>query len=117
MTTRLTLRLHRVELSIIGSALVLIAATGFAMGAIADGAGLARCVSDTTALGCVDGLSRAAWLSNARPFFSTALTIVSVIAGTVMGIGLIAQEIEYGTAALAWTLFPSRRKWLASRVA
>lgn len=115
--TRLMLRLHRLELSIIGSALVLIAATGFAMAAIADGAGLARCLSDPTALGCADGLSTAAWLSNARPFFSGALTIVSVIGGTVMGIGLIAQEIEYGTAALAWTLFPSRRKWLASRVA
>jgi hypothetical protein len=114
---RHVLRLHRAELALIGSALLVIGIIGLGMAALADGAGLTRCLGDPTAVGCAEGLERSAFLSNARPFFSTALTVISVIAGFVLGVGLVGQEIEYGTAALAWTLFPSRRMWLGKRIA
>lgn len=113
---RLSLRLHRLELTIFAIALLALALFGFGMALLADGGGLARCLPDPTALGCAEGLARAETFSNLRPFYSTALAAVSVLAAMVIGIGVVGQEIEQGTAALAWTLFPSRRRWLWPRI-
>ena len=39
-----------------------------------------------------------------------------VLAGSVLGIGVVAGEIEHGTARIAWALAPSRLRWLWLRV-
>lgn len=115
-TLRLSLRLHRLEVGIFAIALLALAMFGFGMAVVADGANLTRCLPDPTALDCANGLARAEALSNIRPFYSWALAGVSVLAATVIGLGLVGQEIELGTATLAWTMFPSRRRWLAPRI-
>ena len=37
--------------------------------------------------------------------------------GLVLGVPLVAREIDHGTADMAWTLSRSRRRWLAPRIA
>ena len=37
--------------------------------------------------------------------------------GLLLGVPLVAREVDHGTAAMAWTLSRSRTRWLASRVA
>jgi hypothetical protein len=36
-----------------------------------------------------------------------------MLVGTGSGVPLVAREVEAGTAAMAWSLWPSRRRWLA----
>ncbi|MGH2467339.1 MAG: hypothetical protein ACRDGL_06380 [Candidatus Limnocylindrales bacterium] len=38
-----------------------------------------------------------------------------LLAGLLLGVPLVAREIEWGTAPLAWTLARSRRRWLLAR--
>ena len=47
----------------------------------------------------------------------TALTLVlPVVAGVILGAPLVAAEIERRTAALAWSIAPSRMRWFAERL-
>jgi hypothetical protein len=46
-----------------------------------------------------------------------ALGGVAPLAGLLAGAALIARELEDGTAAVAWSLAPSRMRWLIGRVA
>jgi hypothetical protein len=45
-----------------------------------------------------------------------AMGAVPLIAGLVLGVGLVGREIEGGTAATVWALAGSRRKWLVGRL-
>jgi hypothetical protein len=45
--------------------------------------------------------------------FGAALPL---LAGIVLGVSVVARELESGTAALAWTMSRSRRRWLLARV-
>ncbi len=59
-------------------------------------------------------------LGNLGGFAGQLLTYTSVVAfgsGLVLGVPLVAREIEHGTADLAWSLSPSRTGWLLPRVA
>jgi hypothetical protein len=38
-------------------------------------------------------------------------------AGVVLGVPLIGRELELGTAPMAWSVAPSRRRWLVARLA
>lgn len=42
--------------------------------------------------------------------------IAPLIAGVLLGVGLVSREIETGTAGLAWSLSGSRARWLVGRV-
>ena len=37
--------------------------------------------------------------------------------GLVLGVPLVAREVDHGTAGMAWTLSPSRVRWLVPRIA
>ncbi len=53
-------------------------------------------------------------------FGGQLLTYSAVVAfgmGLVVGVPLVAREIEHGSAGLAWTLSPSRMRWLLPRMA
>ncbi|MEI7743319.1 MAG: hypothetical protein WCK58_06165 [Chloroflexota bacterium] len=41
---------------------------------------------------------------------------IALAAGLLLGVPLVGDEIEKGTAVLAWTLAPTRRGWLLRRV-
>lgn len=45
-----------------------------------------------------------------------AMALAPLIAGILLGVGLVGREIETETAALAWALDGSRRRWLAGRM-
>jgi ABC-type transport system involved in multi-copper enzyme maturation permease subunit len=40
-----------------------------------------------------------------------------VLIGLVLGVPIVAREIEHGTAQMAWSLSPSRTRWLVGRTA
>lgn len=116
-TIGLGLRLHRFEITLFAIALLALAGVGFAMSLLFDGPALVPCLTDPTAAGCPDGLARAETLSNFRGLFQLALSGVSILFGLILGLGIVAQEVEQGTATLAWTIHPSRIRWLAPRAA
>jgi hypothetical protein len=74
----------------------------------ASDAGAARCQELSNALGTLGGFG--------GQLLSFTLA-VAFGAGLVMGVPLVASEIEHGTATLAWSLTRSRRRWLLARVA
>jgi len=39
-----------------------------------------------------------------------------VLMGSVLGIGVVAGEVEHGTARISWTLAPGRLRWLSLRL-
>ncbi len=41
--------------------------------------------------------------------------ILAPLVGVLLGVPLVAQELELRTSALAWSLNPSRRRWLVGR--
>ena len=45
-----------------------------------------------------------------------ALALVSPLVGLILGIALAAKEFDQRTTVLAWSLSPSRRRWLGTRV-
>jgi ABC-type transport system involved in multi-copper enzyme maturation permease subunit len=123
---RLTFLLHRFTLVAVSAMLILVSAAAFfvayrlgAVGVTAEclnawprvgpGAPSAACQASASDFRSIDG----AWAS---PLLG-ALGGVGPLAGLLAGAALVAREIEDGTAAVAWSLSPSRMRWLAGRVA
>lgn len=119
-TLRLTLRLHR--FGIIGTSLA-------ALGAAALASWYAvRIDSFPDAVRCA-ALAQAASPTEAdliacRTFFALteeasrvagAMAFLPILAGLFLGVPIVAQELDRGTAALAWWLEPSRSRWLLQR--
>lgn len=48
-------------------------------------------------------------------YLRVALTIAPGILGIVLGVPIVARELEMRTTALAWSLTPSRPRWLLAR--
>ncbi len=46
---------------------------------------------------------------------SVIASIVGAFGGIVLGVAVVGREVERGTAALAWSLARSRRRWLLTR--
>jgi hypothetical protein len=44
------------------------------------------------------------------------ITILPILSGLVIGITLAGKEIDRGTVVFAWSMSPSRRRWLLDRV-
>ncbi|MBI3751719.1 MAG: hypothetical protein HY263_08730 [Chloroflexi bacterium] len=61
-----------------------------------------------------------AYLSIARDwgFFALAgIVLLPIVSGLFLGIAMAGKEIDRGTTVFAWSLAPSRRRWLVQRVA
>jgi hypothetical protein len=123
---RLTFLLHRFTLVAVSAMLILVSASAFfvafrlnALGVTAEcldawprvgpGAPSAACQASANEFRAIDG----AW---AAPLLG-ALGGVAPLAGLLAGAALVAREIEDGTAPVAWSLAPSRMRWLVGRVA
>jgi hypothetical protein len=123
---RLTFRLHRFTLVAVSAMLILGSVAALfvafrlrAVGVTAEclnawprvgpGAPSAACQASASEFRSIDG----AWAS---PLLG-ALGGIGPLAGLLAGAALVAREIEDGTAAVAWSLSPSRMRWLAGRVA
>lgn len=46
----------------------------------------------------------------------TAMNVVPLVVGLLLGVGLVGREIEGGTAPTVWALAGSRRRWLVGRL-
>jgi hypothetical protein len=46
----------------------------------------------------------------------TAMFVLPVVVGLLLGVGLVGREIEGGTAPTVWALAGSRRRWLLGRL-
>jgi len=123
---RLTFLLHRFTLVAVSAMLILASAAAFfvafrlhVLGVTAEclnawprvgpGAPSAACQASASEFRSING----AW---ATPLLG-ALGGVAPLAGLLAGAALVAREIEDGTASVAWSLSPSRMRWLAGRVA
>ncbi len=61
---------------------------------------------------CSGALSRFDSLSSLAGQLWIGFAILPLAAGAILGAGLVGQEVERRTAQLAWSLAPSRRRWL-----
>ena len=123
---RLTFLLHRFTLVAVSAMLILGSAAALfvafrlrAVGVtpecldawprVGPGAPSAACQASASEFRSING----AW---AAPLLG-ALGGVGPLAGLLAGAALVAREIEEGTASVAWSLSPSRMRWLIGRVA
>ena len=113
-------RLHRAEL-----VAVMIAALGLSIAALSIAAALDRITADCRAATVVvapcGGLTEMGQIydsaTNTQMYLAMqGLAVLPFAAAVVLGVALVAREIEQGTALLAWPLARSRGRWLAGRI-
>lgn len=119
-TARLSIRLSRFELAFV--VVVLLVASILAVLAAANISTLAPpaiCFEpyvDMPPEGC-DSAGQAFYdAQSAASTLVTVLVLGPVFAGALLGVPIVAREVERGTTRLAWSLTPSRMRWLAGRV-
>lgn len=122
MSLRLALRLHRFEVGAFAIVLAGLVIAAFIVAGWLDDTGYGRLCLDPAGTGnvpptCEAIAARFHDLQNrlASPI-AGLLVILSFLAAVLIGIAVIAREIERGTTRLAWSLAPSRRRWYVSRV-
>jgi ABC-type transport system involved in multi-copper enzyme maturation permease subunit len=120
---RAALRPHRPELVAIAvlSIVVLLFAGGLVIRLLAIGIPT-ECLSfDAGTNAACNGLDRLReeYQSTAgqwsQPVFA-AIAVLPLLSGLVLGVSLVAKELDQGTTTLAWSIGPSRRRWLLLRV-
>jgi hypothetical protein len=119
---RLALRLHRFEAAAFAIVIFGLAVAAFIVAGWLDDTGYGRLCADPTGTASVPPACEAIGarffdLQNglARPI-AGLLVALSLVAAVLIGIAVIAREIERGTTRLAWSLAPSRLRWYVSRV-
>ncbi len=120
----LTLRLHRFTLLAVAAMVAAASIAAFIIeanlraasapcfdslpGAAVGGSALAACQAQEDRFRQID----ATWASPLMGIFGG----IAPVAGLFAGVSLVAREIEERTAAIAWSLAPSRTRWLVCRV-
>ena len=119
-TVRLTLKLHRFEiLAVVAGAVVVAGAALAVWSMMAPIATPARCIEDRF-LDPVPAecLTTERFLELNEAYAGkvmAAMAVLPFIAGALLGVSLVAREIEQRTASIAWSLSASRRRWLLAR--
>lgn len=113
---RLMAKQYRLELFVFGlgaaiaSLLLLTGALyldGFPV-ATCDGSPAATCANTNSAIDLVGPMYRN---------LAFIVTPAAILAGLLVGVTIVGREVETRTAVMAWTLSPSRIRWLVPRVA
>ncbi len=121
-TILLTLKQHRMVLwlLVIGTAVLALATVvgDWAMGALVESADYKRCM----ALSEIDPACEALGVKYTLAMIAVAIGglgpwVLVMLSGLLLGIPLVANEIDHGTAVLAWSMAPSRSRWFMTRVA
>lgn len=113
-TVRLVWIRHRFEL---------IGLTALSAACVALAAWLAIGFASVSASGCSGGppsgtcLSQLQSLNGLIPLLQAGAAGIPPLGGLLLGVGLVAREIELGTTVLAWSYTPSRTTWLWARIA
>lgn len=114
-SVRLIVRQYAFELTAIVAVLVVAAAAELVVAARLPGL-----VEQAAACGegfqC-QGLLEDVWrMKQVGGLASVVASAVGAFGGIVLGVAVVGREVERGTAALAWPLARSRRRWLVTRV-
>lgn len=123
-SVRLTIKINRFEVVSATIGLLLLAAAAMFIKARLDGTGATpACLGAWLASGakppaaCVDPVMR--WSDVANDLggkLSAVMLVVPLVAGLLVGVPLVGRELEQRTAATAWALAGSRKRWLAGRL-
>jgi ABC-type transport system involved in multi-copper enzyme maturation permease subunit len=126
MTTlaRLSLRIQRFELVSVVLMIGVISVAALVVRSHLDAVGATpSCFAEFYARGpgsgpaCGDAVQRFFEIDNGEAVpVMAAMAFAPLIAGLLLGVGLVSREIETGTAGLAWALAGSRARWMAGRV-
>ena len=76
---------------------------------------LAACTIATPALDCDARFAEFDGQFMLVILLQLSAAVVSVVGGLVLGVMVVGREVERGTTSLAWTLTPSRARWLLAR--
>lgn len=117
---RLAFRLHRFELVGFGVLIVLLSMAAVVTAGMLDATGYgAQCSRDggPNPAAC-EAMGRAFYgLQQTQvPMVQSILVALPFLLGALVGAPLVARELERGTSRLAWSLAPSRSRWLLSRL-
>lgn len=120
IATRLTFRLHRFEVAALAIFAALLTAGAFVVAASLDAVRYTAACIDRTGAGVpasCDRLAQTFYDLAGRAYpLQTLITMVPFIAAILLGVSIVGREIERGTTRLAWSLAPSRRRWLLARL-
>ena len=118
----LALRLHRFEVAAFAIVIIGLSVSAFIVAGWLDATGYGRSCLDPTGTGNLPPACAAIGekffdLQNrlAGPI-AGMLVVLSFVAAALIGVAVVAREIERGTTRLAWSLAPSRRRWYLTRV-
>ena len=115
---RLALRLHRFEILGLGVLIGLLSIAAVITAGMLDATGYgAQCWTGTPTPDC-EAMGRAFFgLEQTQvPLIESILVLLPFLLGALVGAPLVARELERGTSRLAWSLAPSRLRWLIVRV-
>lgn len=116
---RLSFRLQRLEILLLGAAVV--GASGLMLWWAFELDGLAVAYPDCDffdpALACQAAGQRFSETFSTAEIVIRNTWLVGFAIGLVLGVPLVAREVEHGTAQLVWTIGRSRVRWLVGRVA
>ena len=116
---RLSFRLQRLEILLIGAAVLV--ASGLMMWWAYELRGIATAYPDCDyfdpAFACRAAGQRFGETFSTAEIIIRNTWVAGFAVGLVLGVPLVAREIDHGTAQLAWTLSRSRTRWLLGRVA
>ena len=117
---RLTFRLHRFELLMLGGFTALVVVAALVVAGRLDGLGYGPCaqVMETYTRSC-EVLAQRFYAMDSREA-TPVLTLAAILPyafGLFLGAPIVAREIERGTTRLAWSIAPSRLRWYVLRTA
>lgn len=116
--TRLTYRINRFEVRAILTATILSVAVSAIVIAWLRNSGYAECIETAgpPTVACLQMQDIGRWATRIASMSSQLAGFFPFLAGLILGAPLIARELDKGTARLAWSLGPSRRRWFVQRV-
>ena len=117
LDVRLTFRLYRFEIISFSVLIGLLAIAAVVTANMLDATGYgANCWTGTGSPAC-ESMGRAFFdLEQARvPLIRASLIAMPYLLAALVGAPLVATELERGTTRLAWSLAPSRVRWLVAR--
>lgn len=115
---RLTYRINRFEVRAILTATILSVVVSAAVISWIRASGWAACLEDdgSFSAACFELQGMGSWASRIASLSMQLAGFFPFLAGLLLGAPLIARELDKGTARLAWSLGPSRRRWYVQRV-
>lgn len=118
----LTFKMHRFEILAIAAASLLLALAAIVVARmLSDSSVPYRCFllapEDPVPPECSTTGSFSDLNSSYAAYAMAAMAVLPFVGGVLLGVPLVAQEVEQRTAQLAWSLSGSRRRWLLARLA